>query len=77
MPSAPRDVETTGRPMAMASNILKRVPPPTRSGTTVTAAADRCTRTSSTFPVTSTFGPRKARISGVGCWPTIFSRASG
>ena len=33
-PSAPIVVETTARPMAIASNIFSRVPPPIRSGTT-------------------------------------------
>jgi len=35
-PSQPSGVETTGRPSAMASRILRRVPPPARKGTTAT-----------------------------------------
>src|SRR5260370_1099514 len=75
IPSAPREVETTGLAIAIASRILKRVPPPMRSGAIDTAALERCGRTSSTCPDTSTRGPRKARISGVGCCPTILSQA--
>ena len=33
-PSAPTVVETTALPIAIASKILSRVPPPIRSGTT-------------------------------------------
>src|SRR5690348_5580266 len=38
-PSAPMVVDTTALPIAMASKILSRVPPPIRSGTITTAAS--------------------------------------
>ncbi len=37
----PMAVETTGRPTAMDSNALMRVPPPTRRGMTEMSAAER------------------------------------
>ena len=43
MPSAPSVVETTGRPQAIASTILVRVPEPSRKGATITLAS-RATR---------------------------------
>ena len=78
-PSAPIVVETTAVPMAIASKILSRVPPPIRSGTTYTAASRRYGRTSATRPVTATPRPsaspctarrRRSR-------PTIVSVTSG
>ena len=50
-PSAPFEVDTTGVPSAMACRILRRVPPPTRSGTTQTALSATAGRTSGRWPV--------------------------
>ena len=61
IPSAPSVVETMALPIAMASTILSRVPPPSRSGTTTAAAAARCGRRSATKPVTSIRGPASAK----------------
>ena len=77
IPSAPSVVETMALPMAMASTILSRVPPPSRSGTTTAAAAARCGRRSDTKPVSSTRGPASARSDGGGRPPMILQRASG
>ena len=59
-PRRPDVVETMAFPMAMPSTILRRVPPPNRSGTTKAAAAARCGRRSGTKPVSSTRGPASA-----------------
>ena len=47
----PPGVDTTALPIARASKILSRVPPPTLSGTTYTAASATYGRMSSTVPV--------------------------
>ena len=80
-PSAPTVVETTGRPMASASRILSREPPPTRSGTTLSAArARRSGRTSGTDPFTrharDRGGPARRATAG-GARPTTRNVASG
>ena len=49
-PSTPIVVEITGEPIAIASNALMRVPPPTRIGMTHAAARATYGRTSSTRP---------------------------
>ena len=77
IPSAPSVVETMAFPIAMASTILRRVPPPSRSGTTMAAAAARCGRRSGTKPVSSTRGPASARSDGGGRPPMILKRALG
>ena len=61
----------------MASTILSRVPPPSRSGTTTAAAAARCGRRSGTKPVSSIRGPASASSDGGGRPPMILQRASG
>jgi hypothetical protein len=77
-PSAPMVVDTTALPAAIASKILSRVPPPTRSGTIVAVAGPRCWRTSSTVPVTSTPASCASRLTAaVGARPTIDSVTSG
>ena len=53
-PSAPTDVETTALLIAMASKILRRVPPPIRRGTMQIEPRATNGRTSSTHPVSRT-----------------------
>ena len=50
-PSAPIVVETTALPMAIASRIFRRVPPPIQSGTTTVEAFANHGRTSGTEPL--------------------------
>ncbi len=73
-------VETTAGPIAMDSNTLSLVPPPTRSGTTETAAPRKCGRTSSTNPVKVharlRFRAASTRLCG-GARPMTVMRASG
>src|SRR5581483_4911 len=77
-PSAPTVVDTTALPIAIASKIFNRVPPPIRSGTTYTAAASIYGRTSSTRPVTSIAASSASFFTaGVGARPTIVKRTSG
>jgi len=76
-PSAPTVVETTALPIAIASKIFSRVPPPMRSGTMYTAASLMYGRTSSTVPVTLIPSAASARTAGVGARPTIDSDTRG
>ena len=77
-PSAPTVVDTTAFPIASASKILSRVPPPTRSGTTHTAAVATYGRTSLTVPVTRTPGIAVSRFTrGPGFFPTTVRDTSG
>ena len=64
--------------MDRASKILSRVPPPTRSGTTQTAASATCGRTSATVPVTRTSAAfAAARSRALGFRPTTVSDTPG
>ena len=58
-PRSPRAVETTAWPIASASTIFNRVPPPIRKGTMLTPLRHAYGRTSSTRPVTVM--PRRRR----------------
>ena len=53
-PSAPIDVEIKAFPIAMASKILSRVPPPILKGTTTMVAGRKYSATERTVPVTAT-----------------------
>jgi hypothetical protein len=64
-------------PMAIASTIFSRVPPPSRNGTITAAASAMCGRKSGTKPVNSIRGPDSASNCGDGEPPMILQRASG
>src|SRR5438552_17879188 len=77
-PSAPTLVDTTAFPIARASQVLSRRPPPTRSGTTYTAPRATYGRTSFTVPVMRTPGTAASRCTrGPGFLPTTVNDASG
>ena len=76
-PATANGEATTAFPAANASISLTRMPPPSRRGTTITAAASRNGTSESTAPVTVIGPPAMDVISSVGPAPATTSCASG